>query len=144
MSESIPQVLIDMLVRHEGLRLKPYTDTVGKLTIGYGRNLDDVGISRLEAGYLLLNDIRNVQAQLGREPWFTGLNEARQVAYLDMAFNVGIGTLRLFKNMIAAIQSGDFGKASDEMLASLWARQVGRRATELAEIVRTGELRAGN
>ena len=39
----------EQLILHEGLRLKPYRDTVGKLTIGVGRNLDDVGITRAEA-----------------------------------------------------------------------------------------------
>jgi hypothetical protein len=29
------------LIRHEGFRSKPYRDTVGKLTIGYGTNLQD-------------------------------------------------------------------------------------------------------
>lgn len=45
--------LHDMLIRHEGLRLKPYHDTVRKLTIGIGRNLDDVGITHEEALILL-------------------------------------------------------------------------------------------
>lgn len=50
-------VLKDMLIRHEGLKLKPYRDTVGKLTIGAGRNLNDLGISEREAMFLLDNDI---------------------------------------------------------------------------------------
>jgi predicted Fe-S protein YdhL (DUF1289 family) len=33
--------LISMLKRHEGRRLKPYLCTADKLTIGYGRNLDE-------------------------------------------------------------------------------------------------------
>ena len=53
--------MIGMLKRHEGLRLKPYQDTIGKLTIGYGRNLDDRGISKEEAEYLLRNDISRVK-----------------------------------------------------------------------------------
>ena len=49
--------LIDSLKRHEGLRLKPYTCPAGKLTIAYGRNLDDVGVSKEEAHMLLYNDL---------------------------------------------------------------------------------------
>src|SRR4051812_27390106 len=36
--------LVNQLIIDEGLKLSPYTDTVGKLTIGVGRNLTDVGI----------------------------------------------------------------------------------------------------
>lgn len=46
-----------MLIRHDGLRLKPYRDTRNKLTIGVGRNLDDVGITREEALMLPNNEI---------------------------------------------------------------------------------------
>ena len=45
--------LLSDLVRDEGLRLRPYADTVGKTTIGVGRNLTDVGISHDEALALL-------------------------------------------------------------------------------------------
>jgi hypothetical protein len=49
--------LAELLSRFEGLRLKPYRDTVGKLTIGFGRNLEEKGISQLEAEFLLYQDI---------------------------------------------------------------------------------------
>ena len=138
----ISQILVDMLIRHEGLRLKPYTDTVGKLTIGVGRNLTDVGISKQEAMYLLHDDIQKVQEQLAEQSWFSGLNEARQMAITDMAFNLGLQGLLGFKKAIAALQAGDFASAASEMLNSKWAEQVGARARELANIVRTGELPA--
>ena len=71
--------LHEMLIRHEGLRLKPYRDTVGKLTVGVGRNLDDVGITREEALMLLNNDIAEVRREVKRAfPWFTRLNLVRQ------------------------------------------------------------------
>ena len=44
--------LKEQLIRDEGTRLKPYTDTTGHLTIGFGRNLSQVGISLAEAEYL--------------------------------------------------------------------------------------------
>jgi len=141
MSE-ISQTLVDMLIRHEGLRLKPYTDTVGKMTVGVGRNLTDVGISKQEAMYLLHDDIQRVQAELAQQPWFSGLNEARQMALTDMAFNLGLQGLLGFKKAIEALQGGDFQAAATEMLNSKWAGQVGARAQELANIVRTGELAA--
>lgn len=122
------------LVRDEGLRLKPYRDTVGKLTIGVGRNLDDVGISDAEAGHLLGNDISGVLADLDRAlPWWRGLSEARQRALANMCFNLGLTRLQGFKKMLAALEAGDWPAAAREALDSKWARQVGARATRIAE-----------
>lgn len=42
------------------------------------------------------------------------------------------------KGVLAATQRGDWNKATAEMLDSRWAKQVGRRAQELAEIMKTG------
>jgi len=69
-----------LLIKHEGLRLKPYLDTEGKLTIGVGRNLDDVGISKEEAMYLLGNDIqRAILSARDTFPWYRKLNDARKM-----------------------------------------------------------------
>ena len=56
MTESLLNRIKAQLVRHEGMRLKPYRCTAGKLTIGIGRNLDDRGISQKEAYVLLEYD----------------------------------------------------------------------------------------
>ena len=131
--------LADMLTRHEGVRLKPYLDTVGKLTIGIGRNLDDVGISGYEAAYLLENDITKARNELRKAfPWFPNLTCQRQDALTDMCFNVGLPRLQGFTKMIAAMERQDYETAAVEMLDSKWATQVGERATELAAIIRTG------
>ena len=132
------------LMRHEGLRLAPYLDTVGKVTIGYGRNLTDTGIAEDEAAFLLENDIEKaasaVQAHL---PWaFGGLGEARRAVLVNMAFNLGIGGLLSFKATLSAIQRGRYEEAADHMLDSKWAVQTGNRAVELAEQMRTGEWAA--
>lgn len=130
--------LLDQIKRDEGLRLLPYKDTVGKLTIGYGRNLDDVGISRDEAEYLLANDIAKVRIQLTQAlPWITKLTLPRQGVLINMAFNLGIGDaesgkgLLGFKNMLALIKAGSYKHAAEAGLKSLWAKQVGPRAERL-------------
>ena len=131
--------LADMLTRHEGVRLKPYRDTVGKLTIGIGRNLDDVGITGYEAAYLLENDITKARNELRKAfPWFPNLTCQRQDALTDMCFNIGITRLNGFTKMIAAFEKSDYEEVSKEMLDSKWAEQVGARAVELAAIIRTG------
>ena len=83
------QRLLDQLIRHEGLRLKPYRCTAGKLTIGVGRNLDDNGITRKEAQSLLANDVNRAEAEVMRiVPQFHALDEVRQAVLIDMLFNV--------------------------------------------------------
>lgn len=123
----------------EGERLKPYKDTVGKLTIGVGRNLDDVGISEEESGYLLGNDIdRTMMALDNALPWWRQLDEVRQRVVVNMAFNMGVRGLLLFKQTLAAMQSGDYSHAADQMLNSTWATQVGLRASRLSKMMREG------
>ena len=132
-------VLEAMLVRHEGVRLKPYRDTVGKLTIGVGRNLDDVGISRDEALVLLRNDVARAQAALDAAlPWRAALDPVRGRVLVDMAFNLGVPGLLDFSGTLAAIGDGAYAQAADRMLASRWAAQVHDRAAELAQMMRTG------
>lgn len=128
------------LKRDEGVRVKPYRDTVGKLTIGVGRNLDDVGISEAEADFLLETDIARAVASLDKNiPWWRALTDSRQRVLINMAFNMGIGSLLGFKNTLSMIQSGRYSEAADAMLESKWAKQVGDRANRLAEMMRIGD-----
>lgn len=131
--------LRSMLVLHEGLRLKPYKCTAGKVTIGVGRNLDDRGITQAEAFALLENDIDEVCRELDQVwPWWRQMTDARQQVLADMCFNLGLGRLKGFVNTIAAMKAGEYDKAADGMLASLWASQVGTRAQRLARMMREG------
>jgi len=132
--------LHEILIRHEGLRLKPYRDTVKKLTIGVGRNLDDLGITREEALMLLENDIAKVRRQVKQAfPWFQHINTVRQNVVLNMVFNIGLPRFRQFKKTIAAIKAKKWDEASREMLDSRWSKQVKGRARELARMMRTGK-----
>lgn len=131
--------LLEQLRRDEGLRLDLYEDTVGKKTIGYGRNLSDTGISAQEAEYLLMADIARFTLLVrDKLPWTAALSTERQAVLINMAFNMGIAGLLGFKKMLAAVQAADYEQAANEMLASTWATQVGARATRLAEQMRTG------
>jgi lysozyme len=127
------------LTRDEGKRLKPYKDSVGKLTIGVGRNLDDVGIRPDECDLLLKNDILAAMNQLDINlAWWRNLDEVRQRVLANMAFNMGIATLLTFKNTLAAVEAGSWEAAADGMKASHWAAQVGPRADRLIAMMRTG------
>jgi lysozyme len=133
--------LANQLEEHEGLELHPYTDTTGHLSIGVGRNLEDRGISHDEAIYMLRNDIQVVEEELeDNVPVIEDLNAPRQMVLANMAFNLGVPTLLQFENMLDALEHEDFDRAADEMVDSLWAEQVGERAAELSEIMRSGSL----
>lgn len=130
-----------MLIRHEGLKLKPYKCSANKLTIGVGRNIEDNGISESEAMLLLDNDVAFFKSEAEKFHWFKDLNEVRKDVVINMIFNLGVPRFLGFKKMIAAMQSKKFNDAAKEMLDSKWAKQVGKRAEELAGLMRHGEYK---
>lgn len=129
------------LVVAEGMRLKPYNDTVGKLTIGVGRNLTDVGISALEAYALLDHDIdRAVAGLVGKFPWFQEQDPVRQVVLVELCFNMGITSLSGFTNTLAAFRMKDYPKAADGLKKSKWFRQVqASRSSRIINMTLTGQ-----
>lgn len=129
------------LILHEGLKLTPYRCTADKLTIGVGRNLDDVGITQQEAEFLLDNDILRCADDLDRNmSWWRDLSEVRQRVLIDMVFNLGISRFMKFQNMIDALANGNHAGAAAEMLDSRWANQVGQRAMRLANAMEFNEF----
>lgn len=138
--------LIKQVKRHEGQNKKngrhlPYKCPADKLTIGFGRNIEDRGISEAEADILLLNDLNDAAVELRKViTGWTELDDARRLALINMAYNLGVPRLLGFKKMLSALAKHDYNTAADEMLDSKWASQVGKRAQELAMQVRTGIL----
>ena len=133
------QALADQLVRHEGIRLKPYIDTVGKATIGVGRNLTDVGISSQEAMLLLEHDIEAVVADLLTFAWFPRMDHVRQLAIGDLRFNLGPTRFRTFKKMLAALERDDYATAAGHLRQSRWYTQVKSRGPRIVQMLATGE-----
>ncbi len=128
------------LERDEGRRSKPYTDTVGKMTVGIGRNLTDVGLSDKEIEYLLENDIQRVMTGLDAYmPWWRDLDEVRQRVICNMAFQLGLKGLMSFTTTLSRIQGGKYDEAADGMLDSMWHKQTPARAERLAKMMREGK-----
>lgn len=131
--------LVEMLKRHEGFRSKPYRCSAGKLTIGFGRNLQDVGISKQEATYLLLQDIEKATEDAkSLFPDFDRYTINRQNALINMIFNLGINRFKLFKNTIKAIKRNDWTSVAKHAKQSRWHNQVGKRAIEIEDLLREG------
>lgn len=126
------------LTRDEGRKSRIYTDTVGKVSGGIGRNLTDKGFRDNEIDLMYQNDIVETEGWLDRNlPWWRQLDPVRQRVIMNTGFNMQ-GKLLTFVNTLAAMKRGDYGAAADGMLNSLWAKQVGARAARLADMMRGG------
>lgn len=128
-----------LLRQHEGIRSKPYLDTVGKVTIGIGRNLTDVGLRKEEIEFLFENDVAEAE-RIARKlvKNFEQISDNRKAVILSLAFNLGETRLAKFVNTLGAINMGEWERAATGLENSLWYYQVGNRAKELIELLRKG------
>lgn len=134
-----PVKLRHLIELHEGKRPYPYVDTVGKLTIGVGHNLTDRGLTEQQIDFIYEDDVRVAMMDLDLVlPSWRALDEVRQMALVDMSFQLGRERLSQFVMTLGLIQSGDYEGAADAMLDSLWASQTPIRVNRLAQMMRTG------
>jgi lysozyme len=131
-------LLLEHVKDAEGFRSFPYRCSADKLTIGYGRNLEDNGITEGEAGFLLVADIGSAIEDAERLDYFAALDPVRQMVVVDMIFNLGAARFSRFKKLNAALALPDYTLAAHEMMDSKWYTQVGRRAKKLREAMITG------
>lgn len=124
----------DLVKKHEGFSQYPYRCPSGKLTIGYGRNLEDCGITQEEAEYLLEMDLDRHSEELDKVITWAVPNDVYAVL-MDMHYNLGHSKFMTFRKMLAALKMHDYKTAAKEMLNSKWAQQVPNRAQELATIL---------
>ena len=135
----ITPTFLNRIKTHEGFRSKPYLCSKGKLTIGFGRNLESKGLSQKEAETLLLNDVDEAIDTLEKTfPFFKSLNQTRQEVLTEMCFNLGLAGLKKFQKMIQALDEKNYVLASQEMMKSAWATQVKKRAQTLSQLMKTG------
>ena len=147
------------LVRaHEGCRLAPYHDSLGYPTIGIGHLLSreawaDLSqwapITEGEAEAIFSTDLARAAdecRELFGDAWGDiaepTLASARQAALIDMVFELGEAGLGKFHLMIAAIGRGDWEEAARQAHASLWDRQVPKRAADDEALLRTDDWAA--
>ncbi len=139
MSNGRMKKIVELLKKHEGVRLRPYLCSAGKVTIGVGRNIEDIGISDEESDFLLMNDIKRTIRELCENVnFFDTMDGVRKVALVDMCFNLGISRFLKFKKTLKFLSEKNYPAAADEMLNSRWARQVGPRAKRLSKMIETG------
>lgn len=157
--------LMAQLEIDEGLRLYPYKCSGNRWTIGVGRNFEDnpfnldeliflgikgrtfdaileeltrKGISRGDALYLLENDVDKVYNQLKKQfSWFESKPDVVQQVLCNVCFNLGLGGLLKFKKTLEFVRLNKYEEAADEMMDSIWSKQVGARADRLTDLLRT-------
>lgn len=133
--------LIPDLQRDEGLRLQAYKDTVGIWTIGYGHAHVTPGLVWTESQALkqLDQDVEETRQELDTKlPWWKNLDDRRQDALLNMAFNMGTEDLLTFNQFLSYLQRGRFEEAANDLRGTKWFGQVGSRAQRIQDIIRNG------
>jgi lysozyme len=131
---------VDQLKQDEGFSAKPYKCPAGKLTIGYGFNLDDNSMTRKQALFLLEDAATSLHEDLmNHYSFYANLNNKRKAVIINMAYNLGVAGLVKFTWMIKAILDGDFKLAAHEMVKSKWAEQVPLRAERLSKLMEFGK-----
>jgi lysozyme len=153
------RVLIEKLVeKHEGRRHSVYKDTVGRLTIGVGWNLDDssseticeyfgFNLADLKNGTQTLNDAQidevfdhqisaTISDAMGIFPNFVNMPDNVQAVVCDLIFNLGETRFSKFVSTIAQLKLSNWQQAADDLTNSLWFRQVGNRGIEDVALLR--------
>jgi GH24 family phage-related lysozyme (muramidase) len=134
----------ERIKKHEGFRNTVYLDSLGKATIGYGHLITKgdnfiVGkeYSKEELDALFDKDFDTACDQaIGLVGSFNICEDALGVV-IEMVFQLGIGGVSKFKNMLEALRESDYANAAVHILASNWHKQTPKRCEELAEVLRT-------
>ena len=121
------------LIREEGLKLKPYICTAGKLTIGVGRNIEDRGITEETAMQMLDEDIKICLAELrANVSNFDQHPSPVKETLIDLCYNMGISRLLQFRQTLKyveeGLETGNYTKAAVELMNSNYAKQLPQRA----------------
>lgn len=131
------------LARDEGRVRHVYKDSLGYLTVGVGRLVDQRkggGLRESEIDFLLDNDIDEAIEDVQSLPaWQAVKNDpVRSRALLNMRFQLGADGLRGFRNSLAMIASRDWARAGANLRASKWYRQTPQRAERVIRMIETG------
>ena len=129
--------VVEFIKKVEGLKLKPYEDKYGNLTIGYGRNLSDRGITKEEAEIMLYTDLAIAEFDL--RDIFADYDDypiELKVVLTSMIFNLGKKRFLTFKKFIKAIKEKDYKKALYELYNSKRAKQLPYRTKLEAEYLK--------
>lgn len=139
--------IMDMIKSHEGVRTKPYKDSLGLWTVGVGHLIGDGKtlpkewdreLSMKEVDELFAKDYEHHKAMAMKTPGWDKANESGQAAMIDLAFNMGGSWYKKWPNTAKALEAGNFDKAADGLKDSKWYDQVKGRAVKIVGMIRQG------
>lgn len=140
------QKLRKMLEFEEGLKLYPYDDQTGKIvkapvgniTIGIGHNLSANGVSTDVIDLMLKEDCEWALETCSKLfPVFPSLSVNRQLAIIDMAFNMGEEKLKKFSRFAAAVELERWEEAGAEIKDSdYYLQRIERAERKIAMITK--------
>ena len=123
---------VDQLKKDEGFRGDLYRCTSGKLTIGYGLNLE-TGMTEEEASAILSIRISNISRALKeKQRWIRHAPPEVLDVLTNMAYQMGLTGLLKFKRTLGCLRKEEYIEASLEMLDSEWYLQSKSRAKRLS------------
>ena len=129
-----------LTAKWEGNETKMYLDSKGIPTIGRGHNLRDEPISQRAVDVIFEDDCdKHWQSVTEALPWVLALDSSRQADMFDLAYNMGIATLLTFHQFLQFVEAGQYEVASQDLIHTNYAAQVGQRALANAELIRLGE-----
>jgi lysozyme len=135
--------LEEQLIRDEDKKGSVYKDSLGYWTVGIGTCIDSAkgcALTDDEMLFLLRNRLKlNADALSQAMPWTDALDDVRRGALLNMVYQMGLHGVAQFKNMLTALQQGDYAMAAAEGRDSEWFRkQSPARAERLMQQIEQG------
>lgn len=122
------------IVKDEGYRSKPYKDSRGLWTIGFGHLIKKgenfKTLSSHDAVQLLRKDYS--EAKLSVEKRYLWAKGDVKLVLINMTYQMGSSRLKKFVKTMQYLEKKDYDNAAGEMLNSLWANQTPLRASRLA------------
>ena len=138
------EALEERIKRHEGYMLKPYTDTLGFLTGGYGHKIiegEEIPTDQKGWEKLFQKDFAKAEEgakKLIKKNKLENLPCEAEEIIIEMVYQMGETGVSKFKKMFKALKKEpkDFIEASTQMMDSKWAKQTYSRARELSDRMR--------
>lgn len=136
MLNSVYRDLTERVKLHEGFMERPYFDSIGVGTVGYGFTY----LKKEECDKILDNRLKEatglIEGYLANEE--ISLDDFRIGILVEMTFQLGFKGVLNFKKMWRAIRDMDYERAAAEMKDSRWFKQTPTRSADLANKMMKG------
>ena len=142
-------MIVEILKFEEGYRPDPYYCSEMYPTIGIGTKIGPKNgdlsayqfrVNEEVAKKFLEMELSSVCSSLERHSWYNNLDVDRKGIIKSMAYQMGVGGVLKFKNMIKASENKDWCEMSKQALDSKWSRQTPERANRHSEVLKHGSI----